>query len=115
MVSFDSIDSEKKDKVVGNVLIKMVVHGIDAYQLTNIGKLAVLKDHKVVLLGQGGKLVNQILIEILNNVNVGLFRHSCATKKWSNMLAQQQLRILHQLLTLINSQGSVLSNKPSCN
>lgn len=62
---------------MGIVLINVVVHGIDAYQLTDVGKLAVLKDHKVVLLGQGSKLVNQILIEILNNINVGLFRHSC--------------------------------------
>lgn len=80
---------------MGSVLINVIVHGIDAHQLTNVGKLAVLKDHKVVLLGQGSKLVNQILIEILNNINVGLFRQ----EKWSNMLIQQQPRILRQLHT----------------
>jgi hypothetical protein len=44
--------------------------------LTDIGKLAVLEDHKVVLLGQGSELINQILIEILNNINMRLFRGS---------------------------------------
>lgn len=57
---------------MGNVLIN---------KLTNIGKFAVLKDHKVVLLGQSSKLVNQILIEILDNINVGLFRRNCSKEK----------------------------------
>ncbi len=40
--------------------------------LTDIGKLAVLKDHKVVLLGQRRELIHQILIKVVHHIDVSL-------------------------------------------
>lgn len=52
----------------------------NCWYLTNVSKLAILKNHKVVLLGQSSELVNQILIKVIDNIDVGLQNRE--NKKW---------------------------------
>lgn len=44
-----------------------MLHGV-----SNIGKLAVLEYHKVMLLGKAYQLRREVLVKVLDNVNVGL-------------------------------------------
>jgi hypothetical protein len=74
--------------------------------LTNIGKLAVLKDHKVMLLGQSSELVNQVLIKVLNNVNVGLLFSWFPMEKKSNMLVPRRHKKYLALRQLITTKSS---------
>lgn len=52
---------------------------------TNVGKLAVLKDLEVKLLAEGGELVNEVLVPVVNDVAVGLAARSASESAFAKV------------------------------